>query len=69
MSATLRTGDFTENTRLFKTPPPIVKVDARQFPVTIHFNKRTNENYIKEAFSKAVKIHTKLPEGNFYICI
>lgn len=26
MSATLRVEDFTENTRLFKTPPPIVKV-------------------------------------------
>lgn len=26
MSATLRVEDFTENTRLFKTPPPTVKV-------------------------------------------
>lgn len=26
MSATLRLTDFTENTRLFKTPPPVIKV-------------------------------------------
>lgn len=26
MSATLRLADFTENTRLFKMPPPVIKV-------------------------------------------
>lgn len=26
MSATLRVEDFTENVRLFKTPPPVIKV-------------------------------------------
>lgn len=26
MSATLRVEDFTENTRLFKEPPPLIKV-------------------------------------------
>lgn len=26
MSATLRVEDFTENTRLFKQPPPVIKV-------------------------------------------
>ena len=26
MSATLRVSDFTENPRLFKMPPPVVKV-------------------------------------------
>lgn len=63
MSATLRIGDFTENTRLFKIPPPVIKVDARQFSVTIHFNKHTKEDYVKEVFNKAIKIHTTLPEG------
>lgn len=67
MSATLRLEDFTENRRLFKIPPPVFKVDVRQFPVTVHFNKRTNENYLKEAFNKAVKIHTKLPDGGILI--
>uniref|UniRef100_A0A8C4M2Z9 DEAH-box helicase 37 n=1 Tax=Equus asinus asinus TaxID=83772 RepID=A0A8C4M2Z9_EQUAS len=41
MSATLRVEDFTQNQRLFATPPPVIKVEARQFPVTVHFNKRT----------------------------
>lgn len=41
MSATLRIEDFVGNERLCPTPPPVVKVSARQFPVTVHFSKRT----------------------------
>ncbi|XP_054284834.1 probable ATP-dependent RNA helicase kurz [Macrosteles quadrilineatus] len=67
MSATLRLTDFTENTRLFKTPPPVIKVESRQFPVTIHFNKQTPQDYVKEAYRKACKIHTQLPEGGILI--
>ncbi|XP_069134238.1 probable ATP-dependent RNA helicase DHX37 [Argopecten irradians] len=54
MSATLRVEDFTENSRLFKVTPPVVKVDSRQFPVTIHFNKRTpmDNTYLNEAYKK-----------------
>ncbi|CAH0696581.1 unnamed protein product [Spodoptera exigua] len=69
MSATLRVEDFTENTRLFKDPPPVIKIDARQFPVTKHFNKNTNSDYLKEAFKKTVKIHTRLPEGGVLIFV
>lgn len=39
MSATLRVTDFTQNEKLFKRPPPVINVQARQFPVTIHFNR------------------------------
>ncbi|XP_055695957.1 probable ATP-dependent RNA helicase kurz [Lutzomyia longipalpis] len=67
MSATLRVADFTENEKLFKTPPPVIKVEARQFPVTVHFNRVTESDYVKEAFRKAVKIHSKLPEGGILI--
>lgn len=69
MSATLRLEDFTENKRLFKVTPPVINVEARQFPVTMHFNKRTNPNYLKEAFNKTMKIHTKLPEGGILIFV
>ncbi|CAG9854793.1 unnamed protein product [Phyllotreta striolata] len=69
MSATLRLEDFTQNLRLFKAPPPVIKVETRQFPVTIHFNKRTNENYLKEAFNKIVKINTQLPEGGVLVFV
>uniref|UniRef100_A0A3B3VT34 Activating signal cointegrator 1 complex subunit 3 n=1 Tax=Poecilia latipinna TaxID=48699 RepID=A0A3B3VT34_9TELE len=66
MSATLRVEDFTENQKLFRTPPPVIKVDARQFPVTIHFNKRTPlDDYTGEAFQKTCKIHRMLPPGMF----
>lgn len=67
MSATLRVADFTENRKLFKIAPPVLKVDARQFPVTVHFNKRTDSDYVNEAYKKTVKIHTKLPEGGILI--
>ncbi|XP_008191976.1 probable ATP-dependent RNA helicase kurz [Tribolium castaneum] len=69
MSATLRVEDFTKNKRLFKKTPPVINVDSRQFPVTVHFNKRTNEDYLSESFTKVVKIHTKLPEGGVLVFV
>lgn len=68
MSATLRVEDFTDNTKLFRTPPPVIKVDTRQFPVTIHFNKRTPmEDYTGEVFHKTCKIHRMLPPGGILV--
>jgi len=67
MSATLRVSDFTENSRMFKVPPPVISVDSRQFPVTVHFNKRTHEDYMGEAFRKVCKIHKQLPEGGILV--
>lgn len=57
MSATLRIEDFTENTLLFPISPPVLKVDSRQYPVTIHFNRKTHDDYLTEAFKKVCKIH------------
>ncbi|KAJ9589594.1 hypothetical protein L9F63_017179, partial [Diploptera punctata] len=67
MSATLKLEDFTKNPRLFKITPPVIKVESRQFPVTVHFNKQTATNYVTEAFKKTCKIHNKLPEGGILI--
>ncbi|KAI0300291.1 P-loop containing nucleoside triphosphate hydrolase protein [Russula brevipes] len=67
MSATLRISDFVENTTLFATPPPVVKVPARQYPVTVHFNRRTVSDYVNEAIRKASKIHSRLPPGGILI--
>jgi ATP-dependent RNA helicase DHX37/DHR1 len=67
MSATLRVDDFLSPT-LFSTPPPIVKVEARQFPVTPHFARRTEmNNYLREAFKKVLQIHKRLPEGGILV--
>ncbi|OZJ06220.1 hypothetical protein BZG36_00761, partial [Bifiguratus adelaidae] len=64
MSATLRVTDFTDNKNLFESIPPVIKVDARQFPVSIHFNRRTpGLDYVGEAYNKICKIHTRLPPG------
>uniref|UniRef100_A0A2K6GTL9 Activating signal cointegrator 1 complex subunit 3 n=1 Tax=Propithecus coquereli TaxID=379532 RepID=A0A2K6GTL9_PROCO len=68
MSATLRVEDFTQNRRLFAEPPPVIKVDSRQFPVTVHFNKRTPlEDYSGECFRKVCKIHRMLPAGGILV--
>ncbi|ODQ81516.1 hypothetical protein BABINDRAFT_159797 [Babjeviella inositovora NRRL Y-12698] len=67
MSATLRVSDFAENKLLFRTPPPVLKVEARQFPVSVHFNRRTTFNYLDEVFRKTCKIHQKLPPGGILI--
>lgn len=61
MSATLRVEDFTANSRLFPSPPPVIRVDARQFPVSIHFNRRTvMDSYMDEVFRK-VRAHAYTP--------
>lgn len=61
MSATLRVEDFKDNKRLFPpsfgTPPSLIKVNARQYPVTIHYSKVTKDDYVEEAFKKVCKIH------------
>jgi len=67
MSATLRVSDFASNTTLFSSPPPVINVAARQHPVTIHFNRRTNPDYIGEAIKKTSKIHSRLPPGGILI--
>jgi len=67
MSATLRIGDFTDNTVLFPTPPPVIHIGARQHPVAIHFNRRTVQDYVTEAVKKTSKIHTRLPPGGILV--
>ena len=61
MSATLRVEDFAANAKLFAIPPPIIRVPARQYPVTIHFCRRTElYDYIGAAFSKVPLTHLLL---------
>lgn len=70
MSATLRIEDFTENRRLFDPPPPLIKIAARQHPVTVHFNKVTpmkEEEYEEAVFAKVCKIHVLLPKGHVLV--
>ena len=67
MSATLRVSDFTSNSTLFLTPPPVINIAARQHPVTIHFSRRTTADYLTETVRKTVKIHTRLPPGGILI--
>ena len=67
MSATLRVEDFTKNERLFKCTPPVVNVESRQYPVTVHFNKKTEEDYLDEAYKKVCKVHRQLPEGGILV--
>jgi ATP-dependent RNA helicase DHX37/DHR1 len=67
MSATLRITDFTENKTLFNVPPPVIQAEGRQFPVTIHFARRTSHDYVEEVFRKISKGHRKLPPGGFLV--
>lgn len=67
MSATLRVADFAENPALFAKPPPLLKIEARQHPVTVHFNRRTPSDYLEETVKKASKIHNRLPPGGILI--
>jgi ATP-dependent RNA helicase DHX37/DHR1 len=71
MSATLRIEDFTANAALFARPPPVVRVEARQFPVVIHFAKRTSTDgdFVGEALAKAAKVHARLPAGGLLLFV
>jgi ATP-dependent RNA helicase DHX37/DHR1 len=37
--------------------------------VTVHFNKRTPDNYIEEAYKKVCKIHRRLPPGGVLVFV
>jgi len=69
MSATLRVEEFVENKALFPfQKPPVINIEARQFPVTVHFSKTTDSsNYLNKALRKTIKIHRQLPEGGILV--
>ncbi|GAA5831310.1 hypothetical protein JCM11251_007830 [Rhodosporidiobolus azoricus] len=67
MSATLRVSDFAENPTLFPTPPPVLHVTARQYPVTVHFSRKTSHDYLAQAYKKVARIHARLPPGGVLV--
>ena len=68
MSATLRITDFLQNPNLFRNgTPPLIQAEGRQYPVTIHFARRTQRDYLEEAFEKVYKGHRKLPPGGILV--
>ncbi|KAI9655114.1 MAG: putative ATP-dependent RNA helicase DHR1 [Bathelium mastoideum] len=68
MSATLRISDFTENRLLFRNEsPPLVQAEGRQYPVTTHFARKTQRDYVSEAFSKVSRGHKRLPPGGMLV--
>lgn len=66
MSATLRISDVTNST-LFPSPPPVLDIEGRQYPVTVHFSRRTQSDYVDEAFKKIIRGHRKLPPGSMLV--
>ncbi|KAL5859172.1 hypothetical protein ACOSQ4_000468 [Xanthoceras sorbifolium] len=69
MSATMRTEDFMSGGRLFRDPP-LIEVPTRQFPVTIHFSKRTEiVDYIGQTYKKVMSIHKRLPQGGILVFV
>ena len=70
MSATLRVEDFLSGKRLFCNPPPVLEVPTRQYPVTVHFSKRTEiVDYIGQAYKKVLAIHKRLPQGGILVFV
>jgi ATP-dependent RNA helicase DHX37/DHR1 len=68
MSATLRVSDFMQNQRLFKNgAPPIVEAEGRQYPVTVHFSRKTQRDYVEETVNKVARGHRKLPHGSILV--
>lgn len=66
MSATLNVDEFMKP-RLFDPLPPIIKINARQHPVSMHFARRTNLEHVEAAFKMICKIHANLPPGGILV--
>src|SRR5690606_22620312 len=45
------------------------QVESRQYPVSVHFNKKTNPNYLQETFRKVSKIHSTMPSGGILVFV
>jgi ATP-dependent RNA helicase DHX37/DHR1 len=73
MSATLRMTDFTENKMLFpnlnKSAPAVVQIDNRMHPVVVHYERRTEEEYVPLVTEKISKIHKTLPAGSILVFV
>ncbi|KAL8693419.1 MAG: hypothetical protein Q9224_003756, partial [Gallowayella concinna] len=68
MSATLRISDFLQNPNLFRNgPPPLLQAEGRQYPVTMHFARQTQRDYLEETFRKVSRGHKKLPPGGILV--
>ena len=67
MSATLAVADFICNKDLYPVPPPIVQVEGRQYPVTVHWARKTSRDYLDEAYRKICKGHKTLPPGGMLV--
>ena len=65
MSATLRMTDFTSNKSLL--PSTVVQIDNRTHPVTVHYERRTEEDYVSGVIAKIRKIHSTLPPGSILV--
>ncbi|KAI4374508.1 hypothetical protein MLD38_012494 [Melastoma candidum] len=70
MSASLRVEDFVSGERLFISPPPVLEIPTRQFPVSVHFSKKTEIiDYIGQAYKKVISIHKRLPPGGVLVFV
>ncbi|EEH56653.1 uncharacterized protein MICPUCDRAFT_18184 [Micromonas pusilla CCMP1545] len=70
MSATLRVEEFVGNKKLCPTPPALLKIAARQYPVTVHFARVTEHgDYLNAAKKKTLAIHKKLPPGGILVFV
>lgn len=68
MSATLQISDFQDNRKLFPVVPRLIQVEARRYPVSNHFSRKTElKDYLEDAFKTVRQIHKKLPPGGILV--
>ncbi|KAK3049570.1 putative ATP-dependent RNA helicase DHR1 [Extremus antarcticus] len=72
MSATLSQGvdSFLQNSKLWERvggPPAVVEAEGRQYPVTVHFARKTRIDYLSEVVEKVARGHRKLPTGGILV--
>lgn len=50
-------------------PPPFIDIPSRQFPIHIHYSKKTPTDMLSEAYRKVLQIHKKLPAGGILVFV
>ena len=43
------------------------QVESRQYPVTVHFSRRTLTSYQREVYRKVCRVHRELPAGHLLV--
>ena len=67
MSATLEQQGLLDNRKLFPSRPRVLELSRKMFPVAVHMEPLSVDDYVEAAARKVVEIHTKSGTGGILV--